>query len=170
MRRCRGFASESYIYSAAQSIDAKIFAGGDRPCGVWAYIYYFGDYDPSGTRIDPAIECSIRRILTDEFGWLDVHAALLSFRRVAVTEEQIAGSLGARLPTRPTKILKNAHAKGWAEDRESVELDAIPAGQLRRLVRAVIEQHIDRRQLEHLRVMEAAEREQLTMFGKGLKE
>ena len=87
-----------------------------------------------------------------------------------MTEEQIAGSLGAPLPTRPTKITGNAHAKGWAEDRESVELDAIPAGQLRRLVRAVIEQHVDRRQLEYLRLMKAAEREQLTMFGKGLKE
>jgi hypothetical protein len=38
---------------------------------------------------------------------------------------------------------------------------------LRRLVRAVIEQHVDRRQLEYLRLMKAAEREQLTMFGKG---
>jgi len=64
----------------------------------------------------------------------------------------------------------NSHAKGWAEDRESVELDAIPAGQLRRLVREVIEQHVDDRQLERLRLIESAEREQLTMFGKGLKE
>ena len=61
------------------------------------------------------------------------------------------------------------HAKDWAEDQESVELDAIPAGRLRELVREAIEQHVDRDQLDALRLIEAEEREQLEIFGKGLK-
>ena len=128
-----------------------------------ATIYYFGDHDPSGTRIDPAIETGIRRILVSEFGWADTrHQQFLEFKRVAVTREQITAF---SLPTRPTKITGNRHAKGWDETEESVELDAIPAGQLRQLVRESIEQHVDREELARLRQIEEEERQQLRLFG-----
>ena len=89
----------------------------------------------------------------------------LYFERVAVTKDQIAEW---SLPTRPTKLAKNRHAIGWAEDDESVELDAIPAGQLRDLVREAIEQHVDEDELARLRQIEAEEREQLTLFARQL--
>ena len=69
-----------------------------------------------------------------------------------------------KLPTRPTKRT-GTHANGWAEDKPSVELDAIAPKTLRSMVRSCIEQHIDRDQLKHLRTVEAPEREQLEMFG-----
>lgn len=49
-------------------------------------------------------------------------------------------------------------------DRPSVELDAIPPGELRALVQRCIEQHIDRDQLDHLRVVENEERQLLRIF------
>jgi hypothetical protein len=44
-------------------------------------------------------------------------------------------------------------------DGDSVELDALPASQLRDLVRGVIEQHISPASLEILRAAEDSERE-----------
>ena len=64
----RGFASESYLYAAAEAIDGRCYgAGTDVAREAW--IYYYGDHDPSGTKIDPAIENGIRRILVSEFNW-----------------------------------------------------------------------------------------------------
>jgi hypothetical protein len=44
-------------------------------------------------------------------------------------------------------------------------LDSIPPGELRALVQRCIEQHIDRDQLDHLRVVENEERQLLRIFG-----
>jgi hypothetical protein len=128
----RGFASESYLYSAAEAIENRCFAGAgeNRRC---ASIYYFGDHDPSGTKIDPSIESGIRRILASERDWSESCQALLTFERIAVTREQITEM---DLPTRPTKLAGNAHARTWREDEESVELDAIPPAMLRELSEA----------------------------------
>ena len=162
----RGFASESYIYGAAEVIDARCYGGGAKIIRD-ATIYYFGDHDPSGIKIDPAIERSIRRILVEEFNWpKDPEDQPLSFERAAVTERQIRIF---ELPTRPTKIKGNRHAKGWSDDHGSVELDAVPASDLRTLVRAFIERHVDQGQLAHLRAVETEERDQLRLFAKQLE-
>jgi hypothetical protein len=155
----RGFASESYLHSSAEAIDDEIYGEPDKGLAV---VYYFGDFDPSGLKIGTSIEAAIRRILTEQFDWPDEAHDMLEFRRVAVTEEQIEDWA---LPTRPTKVKGNAHAADWTEDQGSVELDAIPAGQLRALVRDCIELHVDHEQLIQLRIVEAEEREQLALFG-----
>jgi hypothetical protein len=87
----------------------------------------------------------------------------LTFERVAVDDHQIA-VLG--LPTRPAK--PTATSADWPADRPCVELDALPPHVLRGIVRACIEQHVDRDQLDHLRKVEAAERDQLRVFGQSL--
>jgi hypothetical protein len=156
----RGFASESYLYSAAAAIDRKAYDGGaDVVRG--AVIYYFGDHDPSGLKVDASIEGGIRRILVSEFNWPE-DGQPLDFERIAVTPDQIEAW---SLPTRPTKIKGNRHAIGWDEDQESVELDAIAASDLRELVRESIEQHIDGDALARTRQIEVEEREQLRLFG-----
>ena len=76
--------------------------------------------------------------------------------RVALTEEQIAEF---NLPTRPTKRDGNSHANTF--EGESVELDALPPGILRDMVREVIERHISEHELETLRIAEDSERELL---------
>jgi hypothetical protein len=60
--------------------------------------------------------------------------------------------------------MTDTRAKKWVGN--SVELDAIPAAQLRTLVRECIERHVDKQQLEILRTAEKSEREMLAMFGK----
>jgi hypothetical protein len=140
----RGFSSISYLYEAAAVIQAE-----DRP----AFLYYFGDHDPSGVHIDRNIERQLRQLAP---------AADIHFERVAVRPEQIEAW---GLPTRPTKRT-DSRSKNFVGD--SVEVDAIPPQRLRRLVRERIEVHVDRRALEVQRVAEENEREMLTLLCDGM--
>jgi hypothetical protein len=137
----RGFSSVSYLYEAAEDIKEQ---------GKPAFLYYFGDHDPSGVHIDRNIERQLRELAP--------HAEIC-FERVAVRPEQIAEW---SLPTRPTKR-SDSRSKGF--EGESVEVDAIPPDQLRGLVRSCIERHVDQRKLEVLRVAEEHEREILAHLG-----
>lgn len=130
----RGYSSLSFLHSAAEAIAAQ-----QKP----AYLYYFGDWDPSGKDINRAVEAGIREMAPD---------AEIHFARVAVTEHQIDH---LHLPTRPTK---KTDTRTRSFTGESVELDAIPPEHLRQLVRERIERHIDRDQFERLLTIEREER------------
>ena len=131
----RGFSSDTYLQSAAEAIETA---------GKPTYIYQFGDHDPSGIWIAKQIESGLRRHTPN---------AEIHFERVAVTPDQITQW---SLPTRPTKREGNTHARRFKG--ESVELDAIPAAQLRALVRNCIEQHLDSTRIAQLKVTEDSER------------
>jgi hypothetical protein len=137
----RGYSSLSFLHSAAMAIKAK-----KKPC----YIYHFGDLDPSGVDAARDIEAKLRRYAPD---------AEINFERPAVTREQVERW---NLPTRPTKQ-SDTRAKKFGS-ATSVELDAIPARQLREIVRSCIERHVDQEQLALLRVAEESERELLTKW------
>jgi hypothetical protein len=130
----RGYPSLSYLHAAATQIAAK---------GKPAFLYYFGDYDPSGVDITRAVEEGIRELAPD---------AEIVFERLAVTPEQIGAW---RLPTRPTKAT-DSRSRGFAGD--SVEVDAIAPADLRALVSDCITGHIDRPALERLELIEDQER------------
>jgi hypothetical protein len=119
----RGYPSVSFLHSAGEQI-----ASLDCP----AYLYYFGDHDPSGRDIDRFVERELRRHAPD---------ADLTFRRVAVLKRQIE-QYG--LQTRPTKKT-DSRAKSF--DGESVEVDAIDPDTLRALCEKCITRHIDQEQL-----------------------
>ena len=138
----RGYASISFLHSAAEAIQAK---------GKPAYIYHLGDLDPSGQDAARDIEAKLRRYAPE---------AEIHFERIAVTRSQVEEW---NLPTRPTKQ-KDPRAKKFAGT--SVELDAIPATKLRSLVKACIEKHIDPDQLKVLRVAEESERETLAKWAR----
>jgi hypothetical protein len=131
----RGYASLSFLHEAAEYI---------AELDVPAFIYQFGDHDPSGVNAGGKIEETLRELAPD---------ADISFERVAVTRDQIARW---SLPTRPTKA---TDPRAWNFEGESVELDAIEPDQLRSLVREVVERQIDQDQLQILKAAEASERE-----------
>jgi hypothetical protein len=133
----RGFASESYLYEAAQEI---------RDAGRPAYVYQLGDHDPSGVKAAQAIERKLREFVG---GRVPVH-----FERLAVTEAQIHF---LNFPTRPTK--QSTHATGWRGD--SVELDAIHPDTLRYLVEGAILDHLPDDKRRAVEVAEESERELL---------
>ena len=138
----RGYASYSFIASAADAI---------REIGKPTYLYYFGDYDPSGVNIPQVIERQLRELTPG----VDIH-----FSREAVNAEQISRW---NLPTRPTKET-DSRAKGFKG--ESVEVDAIPPKALRALVKNCIVQHIDPGIYERTRKVEQAERETLATLAR----
>jgi hypothetical protein len=133
----RGFSSETFLWSVAQTIIAV-----DKP----TYLYYFGDWDSSGVVGATDVERRLRGF---------AHDAEIHFERVAVTPEQIQKW---KLPTRPTKT--STHSTGFKGD--SVEVDAIKAPRLRALVTESIERHIDLDRHRRTEAVEKAERDSLT--------
>jgi hypothetical protein len=138
----KGFPSKDFVHGAAEAIT-------DR--GKPFFLYYVGDLDPSGLKIWKVIQDSLRRYAPE---------ADMYFERLAVTREQVRTY---SLQTRPTKLEGNPHAKHF--EGESVEVDALPVEVLQQLVRDAIERHIDQRQLEITKAVEASERDALEGWG-----
>lgn len=136
----RGYPSLSFLFSAGEQIESQ-----EKP----AYLYYFGDHDPSGRDIDRFVESELRK-----------HAptSWIYFRRIAVQPWQISQ---LQLPTRPTKRSDSRSAKF---EGASVELDAIHPDTLRKMCSDCITQHIDEKALERTKAVEKAERDTLKLI------
>lgn len=139
----RGFSSKTYLYRAAMDIEEQA-----RP----AYLYYVGDWDPSGKMIPEVIERDLRAFAP---------RAEIHFERLLVTPEQIQ-SWG--LPTKPAKA--STHGKNfWGG---TVEAEAIPARVARQLVREAIERHLDMREVEVMQTAEVSEAEYLVSLAQAI--
>ena len=125
--------------------------------GKATYIYQFGDHDPSGVLIPETLKRRLKQFCSD------LRCPAPHVIRVSLTAEQISEF---NLPTRPTKRVGNRHANKFEGD--SVELDALPSAELRRLVRASIEEHISPSRLRSLRATEDSERDLLTEWARGI--
>lgn len=130
----RGYCSESFAWRVAAGLNRQRHN----------LLVQLGDHDPSGVGAWDDFQKKVSGFAP---------AVSVEFHRLAVTEEQIAIHA---LPTRPTKT-SDPRSKGW-EGGESVEVDAIAAPELRRILGAFIAQHVDHHQLEVLRTVEAEER------------
>lgn len=131
----RGYASLSFLHSAAEYLDSL-----DVP----AFIYHLGDFDPSGVNAGEKIEQTLRELAP---------SAEIHFERLAVTPEQIGEW---SLPTRPTKQ-SDSRSKGFGDI--SVELDAIEPDTLRYdIVEEAINRHLPEDQFEILKAAERSER------------
>src|SRR5215210_5970474 len=137
----RGYASVSYLQSAADSI---------RRDGRPTRVYLLTDFDPSGLGIAATVAAElVRRSCPVE----------VRVERLAVNREQIDGY---QLPTRPTKRTDSRAAAFVREHGTgSVELDALPPAVLRGLVRDSIERHMDPARLRTLKLAEQQERDLL---------
>jgi hypothetical protein len=138
---CRGFASLSSLYEAAQTFK-KNQAKGKSP-----FIIHLGDYDPSGHAAADAIERTLRE---------DLQCYGVTFQRFAIIEEQIEEF---NLPTRPTKQ-SDSRARNW-QGSECVELDSMPPQELRTIVKNAITMLIDKDEWQALKRIEREEQETL---------
>jgi hypothetical protein len=181
----RGYSSESFAWSVAQSIiDAA-----ER--GKATHVYQLGDHDPSGVDAWRAFRKTVCGFLLEEHRELRARLAAahpvdfgddgpddgiyeydggesscvfiagdqvetVFFKRLAVTAAQV---YQLHLPTRPTK-LSDSRARGFGDG--SVEVDAIPPTILRQIVEDAITQHIDAEALRLDQVAEQSERDILT--------
>jgi GNAT superfamily N-acetyltransferase len=135
----RGFASETYLQEAGAHI---------RSDGRPTYVYLLTDFDASGMGIAETVEERLAQM---------AHPADAIVERIAATSKQIA-EYG--LITQPV-TRTDSRARKFIErfGTETVELDAIPASEVRRLVGEAIERHMDPRRLAFLRMVEQEERD-----------
>ena len=133
----RGYCSESFAWTVGQSVDRQ----------RTNIIAQLGDHDPSGVGAWHDFTQKVAAFAP----LADIH-----FVRLAVTPAQIDEF---DLPMRPTKT-SDTRAAGWTGG--SVEVDAIPAPQLRVILDDWISQHIDEHDLYVLQTAEDEERAVLT--------
>ena len=139
----RGFASESFLWSTANTIRSQ-----DKP----TVVYQLGDHDPSGVAAWEHVQTKLREFAPD---------VEIEFERLAVTEAQI---YEYDLPTRPTKTT-DSRARNFVGD--SVEVDAIPTRVLRDIVETAITSWVDDDALAVTRMIEAEESEALYRMANG---
>ena len=130
----RGYCSESFAHEMGAAVAAA---------GKPVVVYQLGDHDPSGVGAWEDFQKKVQRFAP---------AAEVEFTRLAVTPEQIDTFA---LPTRPTKAT-DSRSRNFTGG--SVEVDAIPAPQLRRLLDDAIASHVDPQRLEVLHMVEREER------------
>jgi hypothetical protein len=137
----RGYASLSFLYSAAEAMRAV-----RKP----VVLFHLGDLDPSGADAANKIEATLRSFAPE---------VPLTFKRLAVTPLQVE-ILG--LPTRPNKA-SDTRTKRF-EHAYSVELDAIPAPVLRAILEDELDQLVPPETLAAIEAAEESEREMLHRF------
>lgn len=121
------------------------------------YAYYLGDWDPSGLEM----EMDLRLKLADYSGKVetapqDVDASSFCLQRIAVLPEHFAkyNLIELSPPKKDRRSSKFVSAHG----NRCAEVDAIPAPELRRIVRETIETHVDQFAWQALKRTEEIER------------
>ena len=126
----RGYSSLTFLHESATTITDKLLAGKD------AVILNVGDHDPSGLDAWRNAQEMLTRFVGESVGSAAVRRHLY-FERLAVTPEQIDSM---DLVTRPTKA-SDTRAAGFSG--RSVEVDAVPSGELRQIVRENLDRWVD---------------------------
>jgi len=135
----RGFASETYLQEAAAHI---------RSDGRPTYVYLLTDFDASGIGIAETVEERLAEMAYP----VDVFVERIAATPEQIEEYELITQLVTRTDSRARKFVQRFGT-------ETVELDAIPASEVRSLVREAIERHMDPRRLDLLRMVEEAERD-----------
>jgi len=144
----RGQVSRTAIYESYNRFAERVEEG--KLC----YLFYFGDFDPSGISIFNSLVERMRK-----FG--DCGEAI-NFQRIALTREQIDTYA---LPQDPAKSSDPNYKKFVSEYGDNVvELDALPPGVLRELIKHSIESRIDMVILAQVQQTEEEEKTQLQHF------
>lgn len=144
----RGQVSRTAIYEAYQRFRQK--ESEDKEC----YLFYFGDFDPSGLSIFNSLQS---RISNFKDGSLS-----LIFKRIALTQKQIKKY---KLPQDPAKKSDPNYRKFVEEYGDNVvELDSLPPNILRIYVEECIEQNINLEELTQVLKIERKEKKKLNNF------
>jgi hypothetical protein len=135
----RGYNSQSFC---------RLIASGWDEITKPITVYYLGDHDPSGRDLERDVRERLTRYSKRPFTW----------KRLAVSPEQFA-EYGVR-PLAPKKSDSRYRwfiGQGW---HDCAEVEAVPANDLRALLREAIEGHIPAGEWERLRHIEELEKQQ----------
>jgi hypothetical protein len=135
----RGFASETYLQEAGAHI---------RSDGRPTYVYLLTDFDASGMGIAETVKEKLAEMARP----VGVFVERIAAKPEQIEEYELITQPVTRSDTRARNCIQRFGT-------ETVELDAIPASEVRRLVSEAIERHMDPRRLAFLRMVEEEERE-----------
>jgi hypothetical protein len=150
----RGYSSESFAYEAAEVMKERIAEGKE------VFVYYLGDFDPSGWHAGEELKRKLVHFL----------GGRVSFSKLGLHPDQI---WELDLPTRRTKrhdTRLQMFEQAFRPGVESCELDAIPPNVLRKIVRDTIEMHLPEGWMERISREEDAARETLDLIYRQLPE
>jgi hypothetical protein len=143
---CRGYTSQSEMWSAAQRIMNESRQG-ERPCTI----IHLGDHDPSG--ID------MTRDIRERLALFGAESCEMTINRIALNIDQINQY---NPPPNPAKLTDTRAEKYIQEFGEtSWELDALEPRKLDELVSNTIEQYIDKDLMDKAKERQREEKEQL---------
>jgi hypothetical protein len=143
---CRGYTSQSEMWSAAQRI-MRESRQGERPCTIM----HLGDHDPSG--ID------MTRDIRERLAMFGAESCEMTINRIALNIDQINQY---NPPPNPAKLTDTRAEKYIQEFGEtSWELDALEPRKLDELVSNTIEQYIDKDLMDKAKERQREEKEQL---------
>lgn len=134
---CRGYVSQSEMYSAAKRFERR------REAGLIPVVIHLGDHDPSG--IDMTRDIADRLYL---MAYGDVRVLRIALNMDQITQYQP--------PPNPAKVT-DSRAEGYISEygHESWELDALEPSVLTDLIQTTIDDYVDRDLLEQARAHEA---------------
>jgi hypothetical protein len=143
---CRGYTSQSEMWSAAQRIMNESRQG-ERPCTI----IHLGDHDPSG--ID------MTRDIRERLAMFGAESCEMTINRIALNIDQINQY---NPPPNPAKLTDTRAEKYIQEFGEtSWELDALEPRKLDELVSNTIEQYIDNDLMDKAKERQREEKEKL---------
>lgn len=135
----RGYVSLSFAHDIAKQWNAI-----EKPI----FVYYAGDFDPSGFDLERDLKAKLTRYCDREFQW----------ERLAVNSDDFEKF--DLFPLEPKKTDRRYQKFVENYGYQCAELDALPATELRRRVRDAIESHIPSGEWERLQELEELERGQ----------
>jgi len=138
-----GYTSETFAHEAVEAL---------RGTGKTLVVYALYDFDRSGKDAEQSLCEKVERFGAE-------YGVSVEFHSLGLTFDQVE-DMG--LPTRPAKS-KSAADRRWPYPY-AAELDAIPPDTLRDMVRNAIERHLPAHELEHLKYVEAQERDLIRQF------
>jgi hypothetical protein len=174
VRPGKGFQSTTKVHEIAE-----LFSKIDKPI----FVYYLGDHDPSGRNAEDELMVRVHQHLVKLLVRMDKNDAdedgasasvQRAMRGMYFSMERLAihGTDITRFGLPPLKVKSSdSRAAGFREryGNQCVELDALPVVELRRRIRAAVEQHINRDSWERARLVEKAETECILDFAQRMQ-
>jgi hypothetical protein len=156
----RGQCSETFVWNVVE--DWKKIS---KPI----HIYYLGDHDPDGLSIETSLRQRLEKFLGRPVSWIR-----LSINNNDFQNNNVRGfKIKRPKPNASTKTIRHWESKNspYLErfGERCIEVDAIPAPEIRDRVRSVIESHIDQREWKFLQRQEAREKIDILEMVKNLR-
>jgi hypothetical protein len=149
---CRGYTSASTLFDMAYRRFAPILAGGQIPL-----VIHFGDHDPSGL--------DMTRDITERIQMMSAHGHSrnrVKVIRVALNMDQVDAYNPPPNPAKSTDSRYKEYEDKYG--KESWELDALPPGEIQRIIRDTVLQHRDESLWSEAREVEESLRDELKLL------